>query len=386
MLTVEGLLRRGHEVRLLAGPADGPVGGIYRELEEADRLVIIPHLRRQIDPASDLLAFWEIWRYLRAHPCEVVHTHSSKAGILGRWAARLAGVPLVVHTVHGYSFHRGQPWLVNCFYRWLERAAAPATDLLLAVSRTLAEEARRWKLAPAGEVEVVYSAVNLEPFLAAGEGERARVRAELGLGPEDLVLGAVGRLVPLKGHRFLLEAVKRLGERRGRAIKAMLIGEGPCREELDCQARRLGIEGQVLFLGLRSDVPALLAAVDVFVHTSLWEGLPRVVVEALAAGRPVVAFAVDGVPEALGGGERGLLVEPEDVEGLCEAIERLAGDVDLRTRLSEAGRRWVVQHYRPEVMVERIEGLYREHLARRPGRFYGSTHLVPNCSKSLSKE
>lgn len=366
LLTVQGLDRLDHfDVTLACGPEGGREGTLLERARDSTRVVVIPELRRAVSPRHDPVALWKLYRLIRREGYDVVHTHSSKAGVLGRLAARMAGTPVVVHTLHSLVFHDRQPWAVNRLWRTIKRLMGPLTDRFISVADAVTEGAVAARIAPPDRFTTIRSGMELDWFLRA-RIDVAAARRELGLPGDAAVVGKVARLSPLKGHDQLLEAWPAVTLRHPEA-RLVLVGDGVLQERLRRRARRLAVEGSVVFAGLvpRERIPSAIAAMDVLVHTSLWEGLPRVLVQALALGRPCVALRRDGAPEVVIDGETGFLVEPDDPAALADAISRLLADPDLRARMGAAGRRIVDPAFRAETMVAQIAGVYDELLSMR---------------------
>jgi glycosyltransferase involved in cell wall biosynthesis len=367
LLTCLEQSRLGHEVTLLTGPPLGPEGSLLDAARAMPlRTVLVPPLRRAVRPWHDLPAYGDLLKHFRdIHP-DVVHTHSSKAGILGRRAARAAGVPCIVHTIHGLAFDAYQGLLANWAYRAAERRAARWSDRLIAVCADMADRAAAAGLAPtpstagcrAGSrtIDVVYSAMDLDRFRAA-EGRRGEVRSRWAVRPDDFVFIKIARLFHLKGHAFVLPAFAEVARRCPRAV-LVLAGEGVLRPHLEAEVRRLGVADRVRFLGLvpPQDVPGLLWAADAVVHAGLREGLARVLPEAGVCRRPVISYNIGGAREVVRDGENGYLLEPpsRDETGagrfsrgcekgtvsagpMAEAMARLASDPAAARQM---GERW----------------------------------------------
>jgi len=320
LLTCREQARLGHDVTLLAGPPEGPEGSLVDAARAMPiRFVLVPPLVRAVDPWHDLEAYLDLAKHFRdIHP-DVVHTHSSKAGILGRLAARRAGVPRIVHTIHGLPFDEYQGRAANWLYRALERRASRWSHRLIAVSGDMADRARAAGLAPRERIAVIYSALDTEQFRAAA-GERDAVRQAWGAGPEDFVFLKVARLFPLKGHEFVLPAFAEVARRHPRAV-LVLAGDGILRPVLESMAARLGVAGRVRFLGLLAPerMPGAIHAADAVVHAGLREGLARVLPQAGLCEKPVVAYDIGGAREVVRDGENGFLVPaplPRDVARL----------------------------------------------------------------------
>jgi len=366
LLTVEGLMERGHRVSLVSGPAIGPEGElIERARAHAVDLIILPEMRRAINPLLDVSAFLFLLRYLKRERPAVVHTHSSKAGILGRLAARCAGIPIIVHTIHGLPFHPYQNFMLNEFYKTLEKTAARWSDRLISVADAMTEKALAAGIAPREKFVKILSGMEVEEFLK--EQDPRPLRESFGFCPDDIVVGAVARLFHLKGHEDILKAAARIATKFPN-LKLFFAGDGILREKLERLANWLGLEGRVVFAGLiePSRIPEILSAMDVVVHASLREGLPRVVPQALLCGKPVIAYDVDGAAEALSGGKAGYLVPPKDVGQLARAIEDVLLHPEKAHQMALLGREICREKFTKEEMVGRIERLYLE-LAREKG-------------------
>ncbi|MCD5397610.1 glycosyltransferase family 4 protein [candidate division NPL-UPA2 bacterium] len=360
VLTVEGLKKR-YEVDLVTGPPRGPEGSLVEEAEKRGIYsLIILEMRREVHPGRDLLAFIKLYRLIKKGRYDIVHTHSSKAGILGRLAARLAGAKIIVHTIHGLPFHEYQSRGVNYFYIFCEKLAALFTDKIITVAEAMTAKALAARIAPEERFITIYSGMDLDRFLEPGV-EAADKRKEMGIGPDVPVVGKVARLFPLKGHKYLLEAAAEVSRVYPR-VRFLLVGDGILKESLEKQAEKLRIKEKVIFAGLVSqkEIPGLLTAMDIVVHASLWEGLARVLPQALAGSKPVVSFDIDGAREVVKEGETGHLVPAGDSLGLAEAIIDLLGDKEKAKKMGEAGKRLVDPAFRAEVMVDRIAELYED--------------------------
>jgi glycosyltransferase involved in cell wall biosynthesis len=344
---------------LLASGADGELVPEARTLPDC-RFEAVAPLVREVSPLEDGRALLALARLVgrerrtSAGPL-LVHTHSSKAGILGRAAARLARVAAVVHTIHGFGFHDGQPWPVRRFYLGLERLAARWTDAFVAV----AEENRRTGVAlglfPPDRCEVVPGGIDLAGFARPPQA-RAAARAALGLPVDAPVAGMVACLKPQKAPEDFVAVAARVRAAMPEA-RFFLAGDGERRPAVEAAARSAGLDGAFRLLGWRRDVPDLLAAIDVFVLTSRWEGLPLVFPQAMAAGRPVVATNVNGAPEAVREGVTGHLVPPGDVDALAARVVALLRDPARRAAMGEAGR-VAARGFDIDRMVRRYEALY----------------------------
>jgi len=362
---LEGLGTTRYRVILVCGPEGLHLPGGHA----ASSVVVARHLRRDVSPVDDVLALAELTNIFRSFGTELVHTHTSKAGVLGRLAARLARVRAVVHTPHGHIYapeaniqsvprHR----LLRAGLLWSERWAGRWTTLLTTLTEAEARETVALGLASAGRVLTVPNGVEVEEFSHRPPAETLRrLRRELGIPARAQVVISVGRLSPVKGHRVLVEA---LALPAGQAPHLLLVGEGPERPALGALARRLGVCDRVHFAGRRErgEVAALLHLAQVFVLPSYYEGFGLALLEAQAAGLAVVATDVGGVREVLAGGRTGLLVPLGDPEALAEAVGRVLTDRALAGRLAREGRQRVVQEFPVERMVERYRAVYRRAL------------------------
>jgi glycosyltransferase involved in cell wall biosynthesis len=363
LLTAKGQKESGNELVLLTGPSPGPEGELLRRVAPPDfEVVEMPELVREISPATDFKAFLALRRFFKEREFDVVHTHSSKAGIVGRLAARAAGVPLVVHTVHGLAFHKYESHWKNAVYIAAERLAALTCDRIYAVARAMVDQCLAAHVGRASQYKVVYSGMDLKPFLESKPDPELKKSLKI---PEDRpVVGTVARLFPLKGYeQFLPAAVKIAGLRPD--VHFLIVGDGQMRAELESSVAACGLSDNFSFAGLvpPSEVWRYTALMDVLVHLSLREGLPRAAVQSLASGKPVVAYALDGTPEVVRDGETGYLVDPENVDQVVFAVSKLLSDADSMKRMGSAGRELVSKLFDWRDMARILENDYRESLA-----------------------
>jgi len=369
--TVAGLRETGrYDVGLITGGDLGPEGElISRARELGVPLMIVPALRREVRPHSDLMAAAALRRALARLAPDIVQTHSSKAGILGRWAARRARVPLVLHRIHGLAFHPYESRARNALYIACERAAARWCDRLIVVAEAMRRQALDAGIGRDEQYVTIPTGMDVGPYLRTDEATRRRLRAELGFAEDDVVIAKVARISPLKGHRYVLDAARSLLARAPRA-RFLFIGDGPLRAPVERRAAAELPRGTVRFTGLvpPDRIPALLATSDLLVHASLREGLPRVHVQALLARRPVVAFDVDGTREVVRPGRTGALVAPGDVAGLADALAKLALDAGARDAMGDAGRDMCRTTFSVESLLRSTMDLYERCLASARGR------------------
>jgi len=351
--------RERFEVALVAG-SGGLLDDEARGLDGVD-VRLVPWLRHEISPWDDTAAVVRLARLFGDLGVDLVHTHSSKAGILARAAARIAGVPRVVHTVHGWSFNDTQPAFVQGLYAALERWAARGTDRIVTVSTLNVDKGLALGIGERAQYRVIHSGIDLAEFRRPrGAGEA--VRRELGIAPGQRLVGTVACLKPQKAPLDFVRAAA-LAHRADPTLRFAIAGDGELRAEVESEIRAHGMQGAVRLLGWRRDVPEILAALDLFVLTSRFEGLPRVVLQAMAAGVPVVATAVDGTPEVVHDGETGLLVPPADPQEAAVAILRMVRERALAERCAaEAGRR-LSGEFDSRRMVRDLDDLYAELLS-----------------------
>jgi len=360
LLTVEGFNRKpGWQTTLVSGPAIGPEGElIERALANGVRLVIVDQMRRAINPRLDLKSYFTLKGILRRERPDIVHTHSSKAGILGRAAAHAAGVPVIVHTIHGMPFHANENPFANLAYIALEKLAARWSDAIVTVCDAMAEQAAAAAVAPREKFTTIYSGMEVDSFLEASR-HRGQTRRRLGIPADAPVVGKVARLFHLKGHEYLIEAMPAVLEKFPK-VRFVFVGDGILKEALADQARRLGVFDSIVFAGLvqSHEVPAMIGAMDLLVHCSLREGLARVLPQGLLAGVPVISYDVDGAREVVIPGKTGWLLPPKEVTGLSEAIVEALTEPEKARAMARAGRELCRNRFRAEVMVDEIERLY----------------------------
>jgi len=354
-----------YDVTLLSGLDKGREGELLSQARESVELIVLPEMGRSINPFSDLVAFWKLYRTIKKGRYHIVHTHSSKAGVLGRVAAWLAGTPIIVHTLHSLVFHDYQPWVVNRAWWLMKKICAPITDFYISVSEIIVQKAIKAGIAEPERFRTIYSGMELDWFLNANFDSDA-VRREFGIPLDVPVVGKIARLFPLKGHDQLMDAAPEI-VRRVPNVRFFLIGDGILLEHLQKRAREYGILENFIFAGLidRTRIPEMISAMDLVVHTSLREGLARVLPQALAMGKPCVSFDIDGAPEVVINDETGYLVQPFDSVGLAEGISRILEDADMRARMGENGRRHVDPAFRSEKMVADIAEVYAMLLERK---------------------
>lgn len=363
-------------VDLISGPSTGPEGELVSSFElqtspsppvakphglqqepRKPGLILVPDLVRPIHPARDFLALRQLEKIFRETRPNIVHTHSGKAGILGRLAAARAGVPIILHTIHGPSFGNFQSAFPNFIFRIAEHRAASVTTHFVAVAQAMIEQYLAAGIGSRAQYTKIFSGFDLAPFLSTSND--LELRRKLGIQPDDIVIGKIARLFKLKGHGDLIAVAPEL-IRRFPQIKFLLVGDGKWRSRFENEVRARGLEKNFVFTGLvtPSEIPQLAGTMDILVHLSLREGLARALPQALAAGKPVVAYDCDGAGEVCRENETGFLVKPRDLTSLTGRLVQLAENPALRNRLGAAGRDFVQDKFGVERMVDELQSLY----------------------------
>jgi glycosyltransferase involved in cell wall biosynthesis len=356
-----GLDRRGYDCLLVTG-SEGASEGSLRDLAVSSnlRLAMIPELGREIAPWSDLVTLVKLYRLMRRERPHVVHTHTAKAGFVGRIAARLAGVPVVLHTLHGHVFHGYFSPAKTRLYILIERFGALLSSRIITISPRLREEIAHYGVTRSERIEIIPLGFELDAFASQPRGS-GDFRRSLGIPMDAKLIGAVGRLVPIKNVQLLLEAAA-LARQNDPIIRVVLIGDGELRDELEAQADALGLGQAVVFAGWRRDLTRVYADLDAVVISSHNEGTPASLIEAMATGCPVIATRVGGVPDLVVDGETGRLVPPGDREALAAALLALFRESARTARMAELAQRRVLERYQAERLVADVDRLYREQL------------------------
>lgn len=367
MLTADlmnkGVVGNGrYHVEIVSGPQTGPEGSLIAEIQTRNTpLTIMPELVREISPANDIKALVKLVAMMRNGRYHIVHTHSSKAGVLGRVAAKLARVPVIVHTVHGWSFHAHMSSRQLRLYTTLEKIGDWCGDTAIVVAAKDIEKGIAQGINHAATYTLIRSGIELDRF-GHPQISAEEMRQQLGIPLTALVVGSVTRLSAQKAPLDLVTAFAHVQQQMP-GTWFVIVGDGPLRPDVERALQTAGIAGQVVLTGLRRDVPELMAAFDVFTLSSLWEGLPRVLPQAMATGLPIVCTLADGSAEAVVPGENGFLSPKGDPKHLARDIVTLLQDKDLRQRMGENGR-----HRAPAFgavkMVEDIDKLYRQLLEK----------------------
>jgi glycosyltransferase involved in cell wall biosynthesis len=348
--TVAHLDKNLFDAKLAAGP-----GGILDGKVPAAAMIYAPRLARAINPVNDFLAFLDLLSIIRKEKPDIAHTHSSKAGILGRLAARLAGVPIIVHTFHGFGFHERQNALKKYFFICLEKLCGLFSDSLIFVSGANMDYARKYDLGAESKYALIRSGIPLKDYPAPVD--RAAKRRELGVPENSVLVVSLGNLKPQKNPAHFFAAARRLAGTHKNAV-FIFVGGGEDLETMRGMAKSADLEQRLFFTGWREDSAAILAAADIFALTSLWEGLPRSLVEAIKSGLPSVCYKTDGVADLLYDGTNGYLVEPGDIDTFCLRLKDLIEDPALRGKMASEAAAADLSDFDIDYMVRQQEALY----------------------------
>jgi glycosyltransferase involved in cell wall biosynthesis len=359
LLSCEGQHDRGHDVTLITGPPLGPEGSLMdRATRHGYRVEVLDAMRRSVLPFKD----WHTYRRLAARFREirpdVVHTHSSKAGIIGRRAAHKAGVPMIVHTIHGLAFTASTSRIVNNAYRLAEKTTAPITTKIVCVADAMRDQSLAAHVGRPGQYVTVYSGMQTQPFLNP-PAPREQVRRQLGLADEHIAVGTIARLFHLKGHDDLLDIAPALC-RKHPNLRWLWVGDGLLRQDFERRIAAMGLQDRFILTGLvpPTKVPELTNAMDILVHPSRREGLARALPQGALARCPVITYDIDGNREGLIDGTTGFLLPPFDKSRLAQSLEALLTNPDQRHRMGDAGREFALGRFDAAVMIDALENVY----------------------------
>jgi glycosyltransferase involved in cell wall biosynthesis len=368
LITCKFLAQRGHDVTLITGPAIGPEGELFNQTKQQNyEIIVVDKLRRAINPFNDTISYFQIKKLLNKLQPDIVHTHSAKAGILGRFAGHsLKGkwadnLPVVVHGIHGLAFHPYQSQWLNRFYIAAEKSAAKRTDFFISVADAMTRQTTAVGIGMQEQFVTAYSAIEEDDFLEPISQDRKNdFRQKYEISEDSIVLVTIARLFMLKGHKYIIESAKQLSKRFEKCVW-LFVGDGNLSEHFKQQVRQLGLTEKFKFTGLLppSQIPLAIQSSDILVHCSLREGLARTLPQAMLCGRPAISFDVDGAKEVVNE-NTGRLIEPKNIEQLTKACAELIEDEPLRKKLGDNGRNSVKEKFAPETMVDTIEAVYRK--------------------------
>ncbi|MSR76724.1 MAG: glycosyltransferase family 1 protein [Candidatus Omnitrophica bacterium] len=364
VLIVLRLLREGYDVVFAHGPGDESLLKMLPKDHARLTRLYIPEFRRRILPFQDLMALYRLWSYMRKYPVQLIHTHTSKAGIIGRWAAHLAGVPVIVHSPRGSIYHPTYyPEIILNFFSMIERATASFTDKIITLNESEKVDYIRYRIAPPEKFTTIYSGIEMSRFIHL-EKDVSRIKIEFGIPEGRPLVGYVSRMTPEKGHILCLDAFQRVIKEVPEAM-LVLVGGGPLENEIRSEVQRRGLDNQVVFTGFQTNVEALLPIFDCCVQTSLWDGLPRAMVEAMVAERPVVATSVGGIPEIIHHQKTGILVPEKDAQAIAEGVVYLLKHPQKARELGQNGRRRMEEVFDVDLSVEKLFALYAALLSQK---------------------
>jgi glycosyltransferase involved in cell wall biosynthesis len=379
VITCKLLAQRGHNVTLITGPALGPEGDLYEQAlalygagqaqNQNFKFIVLDNLRRQINPFRDVPAYRQIKRLLVEIKPDIVHTHSAKAGILGRYAAYAirrvtshgSRLPKIVHTIHGLAFHPYQNAILNKFYIAIEKAAAKCTDFFISVADAMTRQALAAGIGSPDKFTTAYSAIEEDDFLhPIPDEQKKQFRRKYDISENAIVLVTIARLFHLKGHDYIIESAKRLATQFPNVVW-LFVGDGILADKYKQQIKALGLADRFRFTGLLppSQMSLVIQSSDVLVHCSLREGLARTLPQALLCGKPAISFDVDGAREVVNE-STGRLIEPKNIDRLTAACAELIRDKNLREKLGRQGRESVKTKFASDTMVDTIESVYQQ--------------------------
>jgi glycosyltransferase involved in cell wall biosynthesis len=365
LLSVIGQMEQGHDVTLVTGSSPGPEGELLKKsklLNKYDvKVVTLSEMIRPIHPIVDLRAYFKLKDLFKTEKFDVVHTHASKAGIIGRSAAWAVKVPYVVHTIHGPPFHKYARKLQNLIYKTVEKWAAKRCHKIYAVAQAMIDQYVEAKIAKLEKFKVVYSGMKLEPFL--NSTSNPDFRKELGIPEDSPVVGTVARLFPLKGYEYFIPAAAKMVKEIPN-IKFLIVGNGIWKDALVQQIRELRIKKNFIFVGLvpPSEVYKYIAEMDTLAHLSLREGLPRAVVQSLASGKPAIGYNLDGTPEVIKNDETGYIFEAQNVDGVADAAIKIINNPEKAKQMGANGRMLVKEKFDWRFMANELLKDYLENI------------------------
>ena len=356
-LSMKGMDRNIYKVELACAP-----GGRLIDLVRENQMGVktFKNLVQPLHPVKDILAILDLIFFLRKKRYHIVHTHNSKAGFVGRLAAKITGIPVVIHTVHGFAFHDQESVWRQLLFRNLEKFASHMCDKMIFISQPLVDWALREKIVlRRDKIAKIYSGIDLDRFRPVTEEEKNRVREKWNIRHDDAVIGIVSKLWEGKGHEILIRAFKEV-KKDIKVARLIIVGEGPLYSMLNDLVDRLGLSDSVLFTGFQMDVAEIISSFDVVVLPSYFEGMGRVLLEAMAMGKPVVASRVGGIPDLVKDSVNGFLITPGDVKELSDALKKLLNNKGLANIMGRDGRKGITDKFSTDVMVRSISDIYIE--------------------------
>jgi glycosyltransferase involved in cell wall biosynthesis len=365
-LSMTGMNKDRYEVELACAPG-GPLIDLVRRHHM--KVITFQNLTQPLHPIKDLLVLMELVHFLKEREYHIIHTHNSKAGFIGRLAAKLAGVPVTIHTVHGFAFHDQESIWRQRLFRNLERFSSRWCDKMIFISQPLIDWALQERIVGREKIVKIYSGIDMDRFHPVSEDTMNRHRKKWHIGAHDAVIGIVSKLWEGKGHTLLIEAFKKIKDEIQEA-RLVIVGEGYLYHRLRTLVNDFNLNDSVLFTGFQTDVSEIIATFNVAVLPSFFEGMGRVLLEAMAMEKPVVASRVGGIPDLVENGVNGLLTTPGNVNELSDAIKRILRNKSLAANMGLAGREKVTDQFSANTMVRTLDSIYCECLNTK-----GITHV-----------
>jgi len=367
ILSAQFLDKDTYDVDVLCGSQTGPEGSLFEfATSRGVQPIIFKNLIREINPIKDIVHFVEMLIFLRKNHYDIIHTHSSKAGIIHRFAAKIMGVPIIIHTVHGWSFHDHMHRFKSQFYVFLEKKAAAFTDTIITVTKLDIQKGINADIGSELQYRNIHSSIEIERYKTATR-DISEIKKELKLNMNSVIIGTVARLSEQKAPLDFMRLAKAICDTHDN-VQFLYVGDGELRPEVEKFIQDNELQDKIILAGLRMDVPDMLAVMDIFILTSLWEGLPRVFSQSMAAKLPIVATKVDGAPEAITDGLNGFMTQPGKPLEMVQYLEKLINDKALREKMGLEGLKIAEKNFSVESMIEDIEDVYQASLKRLDGK------------------
>ncbi|MCH7826808.1 MAG: glycosyltransferase family 4 protein, partial [Bacteroidetes bacterium] len=358
---------KGYDVDIITGPHISSEGSMYSICKKLNLSVLtFNNLKRDISPFSDIIVIFQLYLFIKKNNYDIVHTHSSKAGIVGRIAAWLARTPIIIHHNHAKPYHRFQSWFIQTLYKSIERFTSLFCDKIVSVTYTIVDEMVKDKIAPREKFVVIRSGFNIENFKNFDSTNNFKIKEKFGLTANDIVIGKIARLSVIKGHIYLLQAFEKVCKKIPN-VKLLLIGDGDNKNELLKFIDKKRLNDKIIFTGLipTDEMPSVISLIDIVVHTALLEGLPRVFTQSMLMGKPVISFDLDGAHEVIEDGKNGYLIEPMNIEMLTENIIDLVSNTTKSKNFGSYAKDNIKDDFSIMAMVENNNKLYQELLKKR---------------------
>ena len=361
IFTVAGLISKGYKVEIITGFSALAEGSMHSFSENLKIPVhTFPNLKRNISPVRDLYIIYQLYKVIKKEKYDIVHTHSAKAGVVGRIAAWFARTPIIIHHNHGKPYHRFQKRFTRELYKIIEKVSSYFCDKIISVTYTIVDEMVSDKIAPKDKFHVIRSGFDVDYFTKYDKSDDFHLKEKYGLKDGDIIIGKIARFSVLKGHIYLLKAFEIVSKKVPNA-KLVLVGDGEYKDELIKFIVENKLNDKVIFTGLiwPNEIPSIISILDVVVHTSLLEGLPRVFVQSMLIGKPVITFDLDGAHEVIEDGKNGYLIEPQNIYMLSEKILDLVTNISKARKFGEYAKNNIKGDFSISAMVENTHKLYQ---------------------------